>query len=337
MDEYIVIKKAVLHILDNNMPTPVISDKELEMDSEIGEFLENHIMKILNDNNLKKAEFIGENNKVRNMCNGLKDDTDSFLDISKDLAKMLFQIMYENVDIPPADFIFCLFDDGEDTSLAILKLNYKIGFTHYVQQFKDGSENMVIKNKTILPSEGQRIDEGVLINLKDFSIKIIEKAYSINGEKEFYLSNLFLLCSTDLSNNEKIKILDKATRKISKKYFDDDFKKVASLKKSLGERLEDADVIDVDELVEDVFKTDILAKEECITEIKKAGLPQRTISISDKLPEKKLKSQKIKTDSGIEISIPLDYYNDKEKIEFVNNVDGTISIVIKNIGKITSK
>jgi len=52
---------------------------------------------------------------------------------------------------------------------------------------------------------------------------------------------------------------------------------------------------------------------------------------------KKYASQKIRTDTGVENNFPSDYFNDKEKLEFINNSDGTISIVIKNVSKILNK
>ncbi|WP_405352536.1 hypothetical protein [Ruminococcus sp.] len=49
------------------------------------------------------------------------------------------------------------------------------------------------------------------------------------------------------------------------------------------------------------------------------------------------KSQKIKTDTGIEITVPVEYFEDDRYIEFINNNDGTISIALKNIGKLINR
>ena len=51
---------------------------------------------------------------------------------------------------------------------------------------------------------------------------------------------------------------------------------------------------------------------------------------------KKGRSQKIKTDTGIEITFPAEYAGNDDFIEFINQPDGTISIAVKNIGKIKS-
>ena len=47
-----------------------------------------------------------------------------------------------------------------------------------------------------------------------------------------------------------------------------------------------------------------------------------------------MQRQKFKFENGIELSIPLDLFNDPEVVEIKNNPDGTLSVEIKNIEKI---
>ena len=50
-----------------------------------------------------------------------------------------------------------------------------------------------------------------------------------------------------------------------------------------------------------------------------------------------IRSHKIKTDTGIEIKIPTEYLENNRYVEFTNHADGTISIQLKNIGKIVNR
>ena len=52
---------------------------------------------------------------------------------------------------------------------------------------------------------------------------------------------------------------------------------------------------------------------------------------------KKTKFTKFITDEGIEINIPYEMLSNREKVEFITNPDGTISIMLKNIDNITDK
>lgn len=337
MEYSINIKKAILHILDSSINVPVLSKNELELEGEVAEFFEKHIFKILEDPNLKNAQFQGEVNTARDICAAVRDDEGCFLEASSALAGLIFEMMIKNIDIVPGDLCCTLFYINNELHLGVLKMNYKTGFTHYVSQMEGGTTNSIIRHKTLLPSEGQKIDEAVLISLETGELRLLEKQYEINGSKEFYLSQYIFNCSTDLSHNQKLKIIDNVTKKINKKYYDEDFEKVAKLKKAVSDSIEENKEIRVEAIAEEIFETNLAVREEYIQEIQKAGLKDETIQIPEKIAEKKFKTHKIKTDTGIEINFPLSYFDNREMIEFINNPDGSISIVIKNVSKIMNK
>lgn len=337
MNHSISIKRAVLHVLDINSGMPVLSKGELEVSGDLVDYLGKHIDKVLDDPNTKTAVFTGEENNIHLLTKLLNDNEDDFLPITSDMANKLFVLMQKNIDIPSADLVCCLAEIDGAKHLGILKLNYKEGFTHWVHNAEEGSINTIIRHQTLLPQEGQKLEECVLINLTDLSIKLIEKQYEINGEKEFYLAKYFLQCSCELSDNAKLKILDKVTKNINKKYFDEDFEKTIKLKKAVSESFEETAAIQIDHIADKVFEKDMDIRREYVEEISKAGINEKEITIPDRLIEKKFRTHKIKTDTGIEIDFPLEYADNRDKIEFVNNPDGTLSIIIKNIARITNR
>ena len=46
---------------------------------------------------------------------------------------------------------------------------------------------------------------------------------------------------------------------------------------------------------------------------------------------KRFEKQSVKTPNGIEVKIPADLFRDENSVEFLQNPDGTISLLIKNI------
>lgn len=337
MSESISIKRAVLHILDKNSGIPILSKEELETGEELGDYLFKHIERILEDSNTKKARFADEENNLLNLFKLLNDNEEDFLPITSDAANKLFALMQKHADIPSADLICCLFDVEGRRHIGILKMNYKEGFTHWVHSSEEGNVNTIIRHQTLLPQEGQKLEECILIDLSDFSIRLLEKQFEINGEKEFYLSKDYLQCSCKLSDNAKLKILDKVTKNINKKYFDEDFEKAIKMKKAVSESFEESAAISIEKVADKVFDKNTEVRREYIEEVRKAGLVDNEIPLPDKLIEKKFKTQRIKTDSGIEIDFPLEFAGNRDKIEFVNNPDGTISIIIKNVSRITNR
>lgn len=336
MEHTISIKRAVLHVLDVNAVMPVLSKAELEISEALTDYLGRHTDKVIEDPNTKNARFTGQD-EIRKLCGLLNDNENDFLPVSSDIANKLFVLLQKNVDIPSADLVCCLAEIDGARTLVLMKLNYNEGFTHWVNNADEGAVNTIIRHKTLLPQEGQKLEECVLINLVDFSLRLMEKQYEVNGEKEFYLSKQFLKCSCDLSDNAKLKILDKAAKNINKKYFGEDFEKTIKMKKAVTESIEDTDTIQIDRIADKMYERNAEIRSEYVDEIAKAGLGEKEIIIPGRLIEKKFRTHKIKTDTGIEIDFPLEYADDRDKIEFINNADGTLSIVIKNVARITNR
>ncbi len=330
--------KVVLHILDNNHQEPIISTKELDIEKDVSDFLEKHISKLFNDGDLKKAYFDTDKNEVSDMLHQLIKDDTMFLNVSTGLARRLFSIMIQNPDIPSGDVVFCMFEMEGSRYFSLIKLNYRSSYIHFVLSSVEGNINRLIKQKTALPGETQKVDECMIINLNSLEMQIIEKQYEICGEKEFYLSKYFLKCKSDLSYIQKMKVLDKTVTKISKKYFDENFEKVARLRSCLAEGIEESNKIKVDQVAETVFSENKDIQNEYLQEVKKQGVIENTVTVPEAVTSgKRFRTQKLKTDSGIEINFPSHFYNNNDMMEFINNPDGTISILIKNVGRVINK
>ena len=54
----IIIKKAIVHILDSYMGMPVLSDRELECGPDLYEFFRAHLEKVTNSDDIKQCRFM---------------------------------------------------------------------------------------------------------------------------------------------------------------------------------------------------------------------------------------------------------------------------------------
>lgn len=332
----ISIKKLIVHILDNTLDIPVLSEDEHPRDDDIDYFIQKHITRVFADGSLKPAEF-GHDNKIKTICQNLTASYEDFVEYTKEMSTVLFQIMKSQPDIPSGDVIFSIFTYENSKYLGIFKLNYKTSYIHYVQQLEEKSINSIIKQRTSLPNENQKIDECILIDLESLEIKLAEKKYEIDGEKKFYISDMFLQCKSQKSEKEKIQILKKTTQDFVKAFYEDDFEKMGTMKKAVSESLKSKEAIDVEEVANKVFKKNPELKKEYILSIEEKGLNEKEFKINEKNEKRNFRKQKLVTDTGIEINLPVELFNDREKVEFINNTDGTISIVLKNIGSVKDK
>ncbi|MBQ8040708.1 MAG: nucleoid-associated protein [Lachnospiraceae bacterium] len=332
----IIIRSAIMHILDSTVGMPVLSDELLTLTPDMNDFLRNHIYKVISGDELKTCVFDEETSEVSHLIQEFTEE--NMVETTKKLAELLYAIMNSNVAIPPADVFFVTYQMESEQHLAILKMNYKEVYMHYTSMNEeDGNVNDVMKQCCALPGNGGRLSEAVTISLAENTVQLIEKKVEINGAKVNYLSEVYLQCHAKMSQKTKLDIVTKAVDQINKKYFEDDFEKKMEAKSVIHNTYAEQGALIPEEIGEELFGEVPEIKEEFVEKLEKYKLPKEEITVKNEKTTKKFEKQFLTTDSGIEINIPMEEYNNKQHVEFITNPDGTISVLIKNVNRITSK
>jgi len=332
----IIIRSAIMHILDSTVGMPVLSDELLNLTPDMNDFLRNHIYKVISGDELKTCVFDEESSEVYPLIQNFSEET--MVDTTKKLAEQLYSIMNSNPAISPADVFFVTYQLESRQHLAILKMNYKEVYMHYTSlNEEDGNVNDVMKQCCALPGGGGRLSEAVTISLEDNTVQLLEKRVEINGAKTNYLSEVYLQCHAKMSQKTKLDIVTKAVDQINKKYFEDDFEKKMEAKSVIHNSYAEQGTLIPEEIGEELFGEVPEIKEEFVEKLEKYKLPKEEITVKNEKTTKKFEKQFLTTDSGIEINIPMEEYNNKQHVEFITNQDGTISVLIKNVNRITSK
>lgn len=331
----IIIKKIAIHILDGAAGMPVLSDTELDFGVELSDFFKAHIARFMAGDDVKYCQF-EEDSEVKQCLDHYEEG--NFVPFSQALANGLFPILHENPDIPAADLAVIHLRSGGDDFIALLKLNYRTGYTHLTQTIEDGNQNAIILQQAILPAGGQRLSEAVMIRLTDQAIWLLERKYELNGKKEFYFSPLYLKCRAPLSQKSKLDIVTKAVEAVNKKYFNEgDVERKMEVKSVIYNELEEHGNIRVEAVKEKLFPGNEDMKQEFVEKVEKYNLQDAEVSPQNPRTTKKFEKQHLLTDTGIEITIPMEVYNNKDRVQFITNPDGTVSILIQNIGSLSSK
>lgn len=329
-----IIRNAVIHILDSVVGLPVLSDSYLELSSDLCDFLRNHIYKIASSDDLKNCQF-QENSSVLPLFQAFNED--NLLLFSKELASFLYTIMNQNINIAAADLFVVTYQYQSDIYLALLKMNYKEFYVHCTNPTEDKNCNDIIKQTAALPSSASRLSEAALIRISDLAIHLIERKYEINGTKTNYFSELFLQCYTKMSSKAKLNIVAKTVEQINKKYYEDNIDKQLEAKSIIHNDIIEQGTIIPETIGEKLYGDIPEIKEEFTEKLQKYNLVTEEVKPQNKTTTKKFEKQFLTTDSGIEIKIPMEEYDNKENVEFITNPDGTISVLIKNIHQLTSK
>lgn len=373
----IVIRKAILHILDTNRGECVLSNTILNPGPDLHDFIRNHIYKIVSSDDTKNCEFDPEYSPIYSILETWDEsDETSFIETSQAIANKLYIAMGEGLDIPAADLLFVTFQAEGTIYLALLKMNYKESYTHEVTidspydlhhatlssidstslesvqhnnigEVENTTEDAIpdnpiinteiIKTHSLLPSATSRIPEAIIINLSDYHIKLLEKRYEINGEKAYYLSENFLVCRTSIPPKKKLNILTRVINNISNKYDGADLKTKMDTKSALQKEYVDRKSFDVEEIGNKLFGKSPEKKSEFDEKMEQYDLQYDNFTVTNESTVKKLEKQVMVTDSGIEISIPMETYNKLANFEVQTDVTGKSTIIIRNIDNLILK
>lgn len=335
--EDIRIRKVIVHIMDSTVGMPVLSDQEVEFGSEFADFLKEHIYKTAGGDECKDCEFYKEQSEVYQML--AEYDDERFVEVSKQIAELLYGIMNSNIDIPSADLVIVRFRASDEEYLGILKMNFKESYTHRTVAGEEGNNNEIVRYRAILPNQTQRLTEAAIIRLSDRQIKLVEKKYEVNGEKTNYFSYLFLKCSARLSPKAKLNIVTKAVESIQKEHYDEleQYGAQMEAKSIIQEELAENGGFVVEEIAEKIFKDEPELQTAFQDKMEKYDMVREEVLPQSEATTKKYQKQYLLTDTGIEIKIPMEQYKDSKSVEFITNEDGTISVLIKNIGHLQAK
>jgi len=335
MENTITINKSILHVLDTNAGIPVLSDVLLNMSTGVKEYIEKHVEKSIKDSDIKRTTFRDQSN-FKNKISDYRSHSEELVRVSREISQLFFDYMLENIEIPSADLVFVDFDLNHETYLGIFKFNYKHGYIHYVNT-DNGLSNDILVQPCVLPTESQKLEEFVIVNLRTHEVMIKEKKYAIDDQKEYYISNQLLQCEDAISEKEAFDIVEKTVKKIIATEYSGDIEKLNNFKQVMADDYDSESKIDIDNIAKITFNGDEMIQAKFMEAVEQNGLFDKKVQVTSNIEKKIFKKQKFITDTGIEISIPADQLNRNDIIEFKNNPDGTISVEIKNIGLLNQK
>ncbi|MFC6346934.1 nucleoid-associated protein [Vagococcus carniphilus] len=327
------IKKAILHIIDREAGSLICSQRELDLkEYAVKQYLDSVLKR------LEKAEFkTGILQETSEFALVLKNDELEFVEKSAEMAQMVFDSLSISEDAPSGDLLVVELEELNGVpKFGLIKFNYKPSFTHHVTYLDDLMQNNIILNKTIFPSTTQRIDECCLINLETLELDIVEKKYSFEGQNRLFFTERFLQIDPKPTVTENLKIIKKAVKEVANKYNEEEYVSMSQTQQAIFESIEEDGIISKEKIAEAVFETNESAKQEYFDIIEQTKFSEEIPSNVPKY-EKKYSKQKFKLTNGIELSIPADVFKDPDLVEFINNPDGTISVMIKNVEQIISK
>ena len=325
----IIIHQAILHVLDTTLDAPVLSGGGMELTAEKTAYLQNHIEKLLASDEIRQCRPLPDS-AFRNELEHNQD----FIDLSCRIAGVLFDYMHAHTTIPGADLAVVDFTRDGAPWLGILKLNYKNGYTHYTETVEGAPVNSIIQQRACLPSQSGKVEEGALVNLTDYSMKLLEKKFDIDGHKDFYLSTVVFQYTTAQPEKKKLQAIQEAAAQAVKDAYEDEPHADAQVAMLIANQAADNDnQVSVEQVRQQLAEEYPLAAVPFDDYVEKSEVLEEAAAPVTVTPARirRMESRSIRTANGIEVKIPTELLNSDSELEFLHDPDGSVSLLIKNV------
>lgn len=321
----IYLKKVLIHQFTPTDTDIHFSSQYLTLSPEIDVYFRKKLEKVFSSD-AKRGKLDSDNVFLSLL-------SDDLMATSKEIVALWKKEFVASDDQKANELIFLQFDKDGMPYFAFLRVALKPNFVHTTED----NSNVMLKTDNNFPSASQVPDDAIVINRETNQYYLFEKRIKQDGKLRLYFSENLLQDKPQPSVATAIKTLESTALKIADTYQKNDFDFQAKLKSAIHDHIED-DTLSPEKLADQLFDEHLTAKLSFVDEVKPT-LPEKVkltdIDTSKQL--KRLESQKLSLSNGIELIVPNAIYQDAESVEFIQNNDGTYSILIKNIEDIKNK
>ena len=320
------IKRIVIHQFTPNDTELILSDQLLTITPRIDEYFRKKLSKVFSDE-AKRGTFSEDNVFLSYL-------SDDLMESSVKIAQLWKEEFVISDNQKTNDLVFIQFDKDGVEHFAFLRVALRENFTH----ISSDSESPIKITQNNYPSAAQTPDEALVINRVNHHYYLIEKRIKHNGSFANYFSENLLQVQPEQSVKKSIKMVEQAAQKIAENFQQDDFAFQSKMKAAIHKNLEEEQELSPEKLADQLFDNNLTARLTFVGELKESiPEPIQVSDIDHSRQTKKLENQKLSLSNGIQLIVPNNVYEDAESVEFIQNSNGTYSILIKNIEDIQNK
>ncbi len=322
----IFVKKAIIHQFSPDDTELVLADQLLAVTPKIEEYLRKKIERVFSDE-AKTGQFAPDNPFLEYLSGDL-------LSNSVKIAQLWKEEFSISENLKTNDLIFIEFEKNGVEQFAFLRISLRENLAHV--GLESDSPLKITQNN--LPGAGSAPDEALIVNLQTYKYHLIEKRIKHNGAFLNYFSDNLLQVTPAISAKKSIKAVEQTAQKIADNFHQGDFQFQSKVKSAIFNHLEEDNELSPEKLADQLFDTNLTARLNFVDQLKEV-IPDKISfdEIDSSRQLKRFENQKLSLSNGIELIVPNAVYEDAESVEFIQNDNGTYSILIKNIEDIKSK
>lgn len=330
-----IIDKAALHILDTAADASLLSAAPLPLAHEVGEYLTAHIERSRKSPDKKAGTFYEDSECKKELSAYLAGEKD-FLTFSRVLAESFLRAFSHAAEAARLLLFVLEARNDERRELILFLCRSHAGFSPAVVDTDRGLSMELSTCSSLLPSASASMDEFALVDLTTLAVHVRAKRYTIDGNAIFVLPELILECGQMPSAREALKKASDTAKKVAEAYGGNTIETTAAVKSFVASELAEKNAVNPLDVGREVFKEKPAMQADYEQALQEAGFTA-PVEMDKESILKKMKSHKLKTDTGIELTIPTDYFDNTEFVEFRRSEDGTLSITLKQIQNIINR
>jgi len=328
----IEINHAILHILDFTTQLNVLSQQELDLNADmIYGYVFQHIYRTLEDASQHHVSF----EETANLLSALRDyrqGKSSFIDLSDAIAERFIGFFQDHPDLQAFDLLIADYTVNFHKYVSFYVLENSQAWTHQVDNSSGILKNDIIEHHAVLPSPTKKAKTYATINLSTEEIRYCD-TMKTGADKNPKVLYHVMECTENKSASEVVKIIKEIVSDVAEEHDENPSLLLSQTKNFIMQSTEESSSFELADLSREIFEDKPEMKEVFRERAASIELPERVdIGLQD--AKKMSARQKIRTDNGIEISVPVEFFSDPDYVRFINNPDGTITIELRHIGKI---
>lgn len=313
-----IVNQIQAAYLDNNLKQMIIADHEAGLDDHARAYFKKQAVKLLKATNMKTAE--------------LTTRIDGFQHQFSHYAQKWGQLYLDNNIFLDIILVGIEFIDKDNQYFAMLELNNKQSIMRMVNYDTHGKDISFAQCTGLLPKISETVAQAFIICQETGKVMIKERKITQQGNEHNFISDLLLECfQAKMSIKDSLHKLEQVIENTVEKE-DVLLEAKASASSYLSKCQQESQNITIEDYCEAISSGDKDLEAKLLDEAKEMDIPSE-ISLP-KTGAGIKKKQKIKTDLGFEITIPVDTLMQRDCVRITTNENGSLSIELLDIGKI---
>ncbi|MGM9940574.1 MAG: nucleoid-associated protein [Bulleidia sp.] len=331
----LIVHRAILHVYDFLSGNIFESKRSLNLeDAGIDGYIRGMVKRCHYDMRLSPGHF-HEASRFLNMYEQYQKQESTFVEYTAATGSFVSEFLKSTAE-QSYDILFAEYSVDEVPYLGMYLLENRKEYTHFVGSDSEGNPGVtIVRQACVLPSGSRKISAFALINAMNRDVQFTDEVKWTMGDVQV-MKEMILECDSTRSHKEILQEVEEVVKEVAEKCDENPTILLSRYKNYVKDTMAEADTVKTEDLAVHVFNQSEDMQNTFLSASLEHELPKE-VSVPAASLRTTMKNQKIRTDTGIELTFPTEYFQEPDKIAFINHPDGTISIEIRNIGKIINR